>query len=302
MDEARRVHYVVGERGAGLAEDLNIVVPHFDLRRSMTLQRLGRLDPTARHGEHQFDKVHDDGRGGVVHHRLQMEDGRLSIAVTGMGVEPWRRQFPLDDGYEGFVPAHPVLDAVAHHVPGLRLLRVPWLFDVVCGAILQQRVSFEEAAEGFRRVALAFGTPGPNGMTAFPGARRLAGLPLHELQALGIDPQRGRRLLTVAKEEVFRSFLGPDEPADTARARLRRLPGIGPWTDGMVAGFGLGDPDAVPVGDLHLPGLVTRALTGREARSDERMLEALEPYRGQRFRVIRLLLMASFRAPGLLRP
>lgn len=267
----------------------------------MTLQRQGRLDPTARHGERQFDKVHDDGRGGVVHHRLRVEDGRLSIVVTGMSVEPWRRQFPLDDGYERFVPAHPVLNEVARHFPGLRLLRAPWLFDVVCGSILRQRVSYQEGVEGYRRVALAFGTPGPDGMTAFPSARRLASLPLHELQALGIDPQRGRRLLTVAKEEVFRSFLGPDEPADMARARLRRLPGVGPWTEGMVAGFGLGDPDAVPVGDLHLPGLVTMALTGREVRSDEQLLEVLEPYRGHRFRVIRLLLMASFLAPGLLR-
>ena len=50
------------------------------------------------------------------------------------------------------------------------------------------------------------------------------------------------------------------------------------------------------VGDYHLPNLVAWALA-REARgTDERMLELLEPYRGQRGRVIRLLEVAGVRA------
>jgi hypothetical protein len=52
----------------------------------------------------------------------------------------------------------------------------------------------------------------------------------------------------------------------------------------------LGDGDAVFVGDLHLPHLVTSALAGERRGSDERMLELLEPYRGHRARVVRLLL------------
>jgi 3-methyladenine DNA glycosylase/8-oxoguanine DNA glycosylase len=79
---------------------------------------------------------------------------------------------------------------------------------------------------------------------------------------------------------------------DTAATRevLARIPGCGPWTVGMLLGFGLGDPDAVPVGDLHLPSLVARALVGEPRADDPRMLELLEPYRGHRFRLIRLLL------------
>ncbi len=51
----------------------------------------------------------------------------------------------------------------------------------------------------------------------------------------------------------------------------------------------LGDPDAVSVGDFHLPNLVSFALAGEPRGTDARMLELLEPYRGQRGRVIRLL-------------
>jgi 3-methyladenine DNA glycosylase/8-oxoguanine DNA glycosylase len=58
-------------------------------------------------------------------------------------------------------------------------------------------------------------------------------------------------------------------------------------------GFVLGDPDAVPVGDLHLPHEVGWALAAEPGADDARMLELLEPYRGHRFRVLRLLLAAG---------
>jgi len=48
-----------------------------------------------------------------------------------------------------------------------------------------------------------------------------------------------------------------------------------------------------PRGDLHLPHVVSWALAGERRGTDERMLELLEPYRGQRGRVVRLLMAAS---------
>ena len=53
----------------------------------------------------------------------------------------------------------------------------------------------------------------------------------------------------------------------------------------------LGDSDAVATGDLHLPHMVAWALAGERRGSDERMLELLEPFRGHRARVLRLLLL-----------
>jgi 3-methyladenine DNA glycosylase/8-oxoguanine DNA glycosylase len=80
---------------------------------------------------------------------------------------------------------------------------------------------------------------------------------------------------------------------DAAYARFRAIPGVGPWTAGYVAMLALGDCDAVFVGDLHLPHLVSSALAGERRGSDERMLELLEPYRGHRARVVRLLLAGA---------
>ena len=75
------------------------------------------------------------------------------------------------------------------------------------------------------------------------------------------------------------------------------MPGIGPWTAAEVGVRALGDQDAVSVGDFHLPHLVAFALAGEPRGSDERMLELLEPYRGQRARVVRLLEMSGLQAP-----
>src|SRR5439155_5197043 len=86
-------------------------------------------------------------------------------------------------------------------------------------------------------------------------------------------------------------------PPDAARRRLHALPGMGRWTAAEVALVALGDADAVSVDDYHLPHLVSWALAGEPRGTDERMLELLEPYRGHRGRVIRLLEASGISAP-----
>ncbi len=80
------------------------------------------------------------------------------------------------------------------------------------------------------------------------------------------------------------------------------MPGIGPWTAAEVAVRALGDDDAVSVGDYHIPNLVAWALAGEPRGDDARMLELLEPYRGRRALVVRLLELGGparpRRAPG----
>jgi 3-methyladenine DNA glycosylase/8-oxoguanine DNA glycosylase len=63
-------------------------------------------------------------------------------------------------------------------------------------------------------------------------------------------------------------------------------------------GFVLGDPDAVPTGDLHLPHQVGWALAGEPRADDARMLDLLAPFAGHRFRLLRLLLAAGLLVLG----
>src|SRR5262249_2078702 len=83
-----------------------------------------------------------------------------------------------------------------------------------------------------------------------------------------------------------------------ACARLIAVPGMGPWTAAEVAVRALGDPDAVSVGDFHLPNIVAWTLAGEPRADDGRMLELLEPWRGQRARVVRLLELSGLQPPA----
>jgi 3-methyladenine DNA glycosylase/8-oxoguanine DNA glycosylase len=86
-------------------------------------------------------------------------------------------------------------------------------------------------------------------------------------------------------------------PSGDAFARLQLTRGIGPWTAAEATRVAFGDPDAVSLGDAHLPDLVCWALAGEPRSDDVRMLELLSPYQGQRARVIRLLEAAGIGIP-----
>jgi 3-methyladenine DNA glycosylase/8-oxoguanine DNA glycosylase len=84
-------------------------------------------------------------------------------------------------------------------------------------------------------------------------------------------------------------------PAEAA-TRMRSLPGIGAWTAAEVAQRALGDADAVSVGDYHLPSLVGWVMVG-EPVDDDAMLELLEPYRGHRYRAVRMVELSGLAPP-----
>ena len=88
-----------------------------------------------------------------------------------------------------------------------------------------------------------------------------------------------------------------DLPTDEAEALLQKVRGIGPWTSAMVLGVRLGRPEPIPVGDFHLRDTIAWALAGEPRATDARMVELLEPFRGQAFRVIRLVSAARLEAP-----
>jgi 3-methyladenine DNA glycosylase/8-oxoguanine DNA glycosylase len=155
-------------------------------------------------------------------------------------------------------------------------------------------VTFRDAARAHWGLVgrLGAAAPGPPGLLlplAPSDWLRLADL---DLRRAGIDGQRARTVRAAARAARRVGSTFDVDPA-AASAVLGAVPGCGPWTVGITMGFVLGDPDAVPVGDLHLPHEVGWALAGEPRASDARMLELLEPYRDHRFRVLRLLLAAG---------
>jgi 3-methyladenine DNA glycosylase/8-oxoguanine DNA glycosylase len=165
------------------------------------------------------------------------------------------------------------------------------VLDGLAEYVLQQRVSFRDAARAHRRLvgSLSPAAPGPPGLRLPLAPADWLRLRDDELRAAGVDAQRAATLRAAARaaRHVEAAFA---RPFDAARAVLAAVRGCGPWTVEITLGFVLGDPDAVPTGDLHLPHQVSWALAGEPRGDDRRMLELLAPYRGSRFRVLRLLL------------
>ena len=200
------------------------------------------------------------------------------------------------DNPAALVPQHRILRETVRRHPGLRLPRTRRLLDALVPAILEQKVTGVEARQSFRSLIYRYGerAPGPARLWLQPAVSVLAELPYFRLHALGVERRRAD-LLRVAARHAARIESAPT-PRDAERV-LRAIPGIGPWTAAEVLRVAWGDPDAVSVGDFHIPNLVAWALAGQARADDARMLELLEPYRGQRGRVQRLLEASGVRIP-----
>ncbi|HEX2296560.1 MAG TPA: DNA-3-methyladenine glycosylase 2 family protein [Actinomycetota bacterium] len=205
----------------------------------------------------------------------------------------------LRDDRAAFRPSDRVVRDLHRRLPGLRVGRSGAVVESIVPAVIEQKVTSDEAHRSYRKLVWAHGepAPGPPGLRLPPSPQLLASLPYHALHRFGIERRRAdtiRRACSYAHRLEEAAAL----PREAARRRLLALPGVGPWTAAVVAGAAFGDPDAVIVGDLHLPHLVSWTLAGEARGSDARMIELLEPYAGQRARVVRLIVAGGARPPA----
>jgi 3-methyladenine DNA glycosylase/8-oxoguanine DNA glycosylase len=204
-----------------------------------------------------------------------------------------------DDDWSGLdLSTNDVLREVRRRRPGLRLSRTGLVLDVLVPAVLEQRVTGQEARRAWRGLVYRYGTPAPGPaaqeLRVPPSAEALLAIPTWEWHRLGVDAQRVRTIraaATVAARLEECTELDPD----AALARLRHVPGVGEWTAAETAQRALGHPDAISVGDYHLKDLVVQFFTGRARGDDAEMCELLAPWAGQRQRVVRLIELSGVR-------
>lgn len=203
------------------------------------------------------------------------------------------------DDRSDFRPTDPIVLRLDHRFAGLRLGRTNRIWDTLVAAIIEQKVTSVEAHQAWRSLLLTAGTPapGPAGerMRVPPTPEALLELTDWQWHRCGLDGQR-RRTLRAAATVAQRLEAGVSMPGQDALRRLQVVPGIGIWTAAETMQRAIGDPDAVSVGDYHVPSLVGWALIG-ERVDDERMLELLEPFRPHRQRVVRLIECGAPRPP-----
>ncbi len=280
--------------------------PRYDLGRTLGLQRVGSGDPSYRAAHDGIWRATNTPDGPATIH-LRRDERQIHAEAWGPGAEWSLDRAPtlagMDDDPDALDPTpEPRVVKATHQFPGLRFGATRRVVEAVVPAIIGQKVTSVEAKASCRRLTLALGepAPGPVELHTPPVPARLAEAGYADYHRFGIERRRAEVILRVARRADTFELLGR-EGCDSARsrvgARLREIPGIGPWTESLVRQRALGDPDAVPVGDFNLPHIVSWALRGERRGDDTRMLELLEPFAGQRARVARLLKMSSGKPP-----
>lgn len=204
------------------------------------------------------------------------------------------------DDDAGFVAHHALVGEAARRFVGWRVPRSRLVIEALVPAVIEQKVTGQEAFDGYRRLVRGFGEPAPGpyasaGLRVAPSPAGWAAVPSWEFLKASVDHSRSTTIIGAVRA-AGRLEQGVDQPSARARARMQTLPGIGVWTAAEVAQRALGDADAVSFGDYHVAKNITWGLLG-EALGDDVLADVLEPYAGHRYRVQRLLELAGVRRP-----
>ncbi|HZN75032.1 MAG TPA: DNA-3-methyladenine glycosylase 2 family protein [Micromonosporaceae bacterium] len=283
---------------------MRLAVPdRYDFGRTLGQLAMGRYDPCARFVDGSFWLAlrTPEGPGTL---SLSRVGGELQAKAYGPGagwlLDRAKAVAGLHDDLDGFgelAGSHPVVARLARVHSGLRLPATGRIFPRLLRNILEQKVTGKEAYRAYAATMRHFAEPAPgplDGLLLPPDPRAVAGTPYWVYHPFGVEQRRSdtlRRAAAVAER------LEACTDAAEATRRLIAIPGIGPWTAAEVVRVVYGDPDAVSVGDYHIPHMVAWALAGEPRASDARMLELLEPFRGHRGRVCTLLEAAGLGAP-----
>jgi 3-methyladenine DNA glycosylase/8-oxoguanine DNA glycosylase len=275
-----------------------------DLRATLGPLRRGSADPAHRigtDGRFWWACITPDGTGTVA---LQAAGPVVNAQAWGAGAGWLLDRVPTllgaHDDWSGLdVTSVPVLERVRRARAGLRLPSTGLVLDSLVPAILEQKVTGREAWRSWQQLVRRFGEPAPGPVDRLcvpPSPQALLDIPTWEWHRIGVDLRR-QRTIRAAASVAARLEECVTLARDAALARLRHVPGIGPWTAAETVQRALGDPDTVSVGDYHLPNVVVHLFTGRARGTDDEMLELLAPWAGQRQRVMRLVEAAGVPAP-----
>ncbi|MET7826959.1 DNA-3-methyladenine glycosylase 2 family protein [Streptomyces sp. NPDC005386] len=277
----------------------------YDLARTLRVLRRGAEDPTCRRETdgtwwRTCRTLHGPATLKITEH-ISPADGAVIAGEAwgpgaGWALETLPALLGADDDPSVFVPRHQVVARAHRKQAGLRLPRTGLVMDSLVPTVLEQRITTGSAHYAWRRLLARYGEPppgpAPEGMRVMSPPQVWRMIPSWEWHRAGVDRARATTILRACHHaprlEEAAAMTLPD-----ATARLQLIPGIGPWTAAETLQRTLGAPDALTLGDLHLPVQIGYALTGRRDGTDELMLQLLAPYPGQRHRAARLILLGG---------
>jgi AraC family transcriptional regulator, regulatory protein of adaptative response / DNA-3-methyladenine glycosylase II len=207
--------------------------------------------------------------------RVQIGDARQLYTI----IEKIRCMFDLNADWgaiAGGLGSDQELAARVRAAPGLRVPGCWDGFELTIRAILGQQISVKGATVLAGRITKSFGKPfrGVNNLThLFPEPEVLAEA---NLRGVGLTSRRAEAIRALARavcdgEISFQRIVD----SESLLRRLCAIAGVGSWTAQYVAMRALGEPDALPPGDV---GLI-RALCLENSRELEARAEAWRPWR-----------------------
>ena len=287
--------------GGGVRRVL-VTGPHA-LEATLSVLRHGAIDPTCRVDGTTwwFGQATPDGPATV---SVCREGTDVLACAWGPGQQWSLAHVPgllgLGDDDTGFVAHHDVIAQGRRLLRGWRVSATGLVMQSLIPAIIEQRVTGEEAYGAHARLVRRFGQPAPGpgaglGLWVPPAPREWARIPSWDWLAAGVDAARSQTAVH-ASRYAGRVEECANLPLEVARRRLHALPGVGAWTVAEVAQRALGDADSPSFGDYHMARNLTWALTG-EIGDDEQAAQLLAPYAGHRYRAQRYALAAAGSVP-----
>ncbi|RFA07857.1 3-methyladenine DNA glycosylase [Subtercola boreus] len=307
-----------------------------NLRQTVGPLLRGQQEPTMRFTPNGFWRVIRTPEGtATLHAETRSGDGQVHATAWGAGAEWVLDALPellgAGDDWSGLdLSRVPPLAEVRRQHPGLWLTSTALVFESLVPTILEQKVTTIEARRAWRYLVGKYGEippgPAPEGMRVQPSPRQWALIPSWEWHRAGVGPNRSRAVLAAAAVAAGldrlaqragaggtgavdvsgeRGGLAGEAAGVSARParthegvleKLQTVHGVGAWTAAETSQRSHGHPDAVSVGDFHLAAHVGWVLIG-EPVDDDGMLELLEPWRGHRQRVVRLILASGVPKP-----
>jgi 3-methyladenine DNA glycosylase/8-oxoguanine DNA glycosylase len=205
-----------------------------------------------------------------------------------------------DDSLDGFEVHHRLLDRTWRSRSGWRVPNTGLVLESLIPAIIEQKVTGQEAFSGQRRLVRQWGTPAPGpgaemDLWVPPTPQVVTTIPSWQWLQMGISPQRSDTVIRVARMAGRLEELARSNP-EAASRRMMAVPGVGLWTVAETAHRALGNADAVSFGDHHVAKNIGWALTGQQV-DDSGLADLLSPYRPHRYRVQRLVELAGLSRP-----
>lgn len=226
--------------------------------------------------------------------RLAAVEGEVEVEAFGPGADWLLEHAPAlvgaHDRREEFAPSDDRIASLHRRYSGLRMTAAGNPVELLVPTVLEQKVTSIEAHRSYGRLVRAHGTPapGPCSLLVPPTAAELGALPSFTWHACGVERRRAETIREVCQRAHAIERVAA-RGSEEFQAGVMTLPGIGVWTATSVAQLAFGDPDALVIGDYHLPAFVAWNMVGEREADDARMIELLEPFRPHRARVVALL-------------